>query len=146
MIIMRGVSGSGKSTWVRQHYPEAVVVSADDFFVLPSGERKFDPEKKGEAHQSCWRRFHEALTAKKLLIVVDNNNITAWEIAPYVLPAQALGYEVQILTLLVDPETAIKRKDWVPPSVTRAKASMLEHEARHFPPSFKAIHRVVSNE
>ena len=27
---MRGISGCGKSTWIKNHHPDAVVASADD--------------------------------------------------------------------------------------------------------------------
>ena len=32
-IILRGPAGSGKSTWVEKNCPDAVVVSADHFFI-----------------------------------------------------------------------------------------------------------------
>lgn len=57
VIIMRGVPGSGKSTYVRNRYPEARVVSADRYFTDPAtGEYRFDASKRGA--RSVLRRVH----------------------------------------------------------------------------------------
>lgn len=146
VIVMRGISGAGKSTWVKKHYPDAVVASADDYFRKPDGAYVFDETKLQEAHIACMRTFLAALQEQKPLIVVDNSNVTAAEISPYVLPAKALGYEVEILTLGVKPETAIARKDWLTPQKVRGKAALLSLEEKRFPRYLKDIHRIVENE
>ncbi len=42
-------------------------------------------------------------------VVVDNTNTTTEEIAPYYAVARAYGYDVELVTLLVDVETAAAR-------------------------------------
>lgn len=129
---MRGISGSGKSTWVTKHYPDAVVVSADDFFRQPDGSYQFDAARLQEAHEECMRSFLEVIMARKPLVIVDNTNVTAAEISPYVLPAKALGYDVEVLTLAVQPETAIGRKDWVAPLKVKARPRCLQSKKSVF--------------
>ena len=108
VIIMRGVSGSGKSTYIRKHYPDAKIASADEFF-MRGGEYRFNPQELGEAHQYCWRIFWHHVSSGAELIVIDNTNMTAIEISAYVLPAEARGYEVEILTVTTQPKIAAQR-------------------------------------
>lgn len=107
--ILRGIAGSGKSTYTHAHYYNAVVVSADHFFEDAQGNYKFDVSKLGDAHSSCFRKYIEALQAGEPLIVVDNTNTTAWECSPYVQGGAAFGYDVEIITLDCDPEVAANR-------------------------------------
>lgn len=144
VTILRGISGSGKSTWVKQNAPEAVVASADHFFLQANGTYVFDAEKLSEAHISCFRTFLEAAQNRVPHIIIDNSNIFAWEISPYVIAGTALAYTVEVLTLECDPEIAIQRKSWVRPDKVRRMAEHLEREQRHFPPSIARIHRVIS--
>ena len=116
VVILSGVSGSGKSTTARKLWNELEpgtycrVVSADDFFMV-EGVYKFDPTKLSEAHGKCFRDFIAELQPNAVgkynhdLVVVDNTNTTSEEIAPYILGAQAFGWEVEILTSLPHPTT-----------------------------------------
>jgi hypothetical protein len=103
VVILSGVSGSGKSTYIRNIFRNPFVVSADDFFLQEEGKYNFDPTKLGAAHASCFRRFINACLDGWLLIIVDNTNTTSEEIAPYVLGAEAFGYAVEIVTMLERP-------------------------------------------
>lgn len=102
---MQGVSGAGKSTLARKlvrtvssRGAYAQIVSADDFFCDSSGAYNFDPAKLGEAHDACFRKFLKFLMYERTeLIVVDNTNTQAVQIAPYVLAATALGFRAKIL-------------------------------------------------
>ena len=81
--IMRGCSGSGKSTYIKNHFPDAYVCSADDFWLDKDGNYKFDLSKHGQSHAWCLRKFIDYLEKMRqdpyLLnpsscIVVDNTN------------------------------------------------------------------------
>jgi len=108
LIILRGIPGAGKSTFIRRKYSKAVVASADHFFEV-DGEYHFQPHKIGEAHGECFRNACAAAQAQVPLIVIDNTATSAVEVAPYVLLGQAYGYDVQIVTLLVDVNVAAAR-------------------------------------
>lgn len=121
VIIIRGVSGSGKSTHVeelrkqydrpirnRNEAPRFAVVSADSFFtkttwVYPAGsppiprtEYLFDPFKLGLAHATCFYDFSIALKNHTKVVVVDNTNIHLWEFKNYLMLANSNGYEVDV--------------------------------------------------
>lgn len=128
--IMSGVSGSGKSTLVRkllsEHTGPMQVVSADQYFMVKDENAKhgnstseliykFNPADLSLAHGNCFRRFIEGLQSTECgnLVIVDNTNTTTEEIAPYVLGAQAFGYDLEVITVMCnsmsDVEQAAKR-------------------------------------
>ncbi len=142
IVVLRGISGSGKSTWVREQAPEAFVVSADHFFIK-DGEYRFDPTRLQEAHQACYRAFVEAVARKEPFIAVDNTNISVWEMAPYVVHGRVFGYDVEILTMDCSADAAVARKDLVPPEKVRQTERFLKEETLRMPPFMKAIYRTI---
>lgn len=113
---MRGIPGSGKSTW-RTKQPQLlrtkyVVCSADDYHYI-DGVYRFDPLKAGEAHSQCLRKFLSCATSPECPIetlFVDNTNLTAWEISSYYSAALAYGHEVEIVRVHCDFKTAARRQ------------------------------------
>lgn len=133
--ILRGIPGSGKTTLAREM--GELTVSADDYFMV-DGVYCFNPREIHLAHQACWRRFYSEATSDTEVIVVDNTNITAAEIAPYVLPAEANGYKVQIITIQADPVQAFSRNvHGVPSHIVLGMAQKLEREV--LPPWWEHI-------
>ena len=127
VIIMRGLPGSGKSTYLNEKEPTAVVCSADDFFVTDEGVYLFDPKKLPQAHQACMRKFLDATAARMPLIAVDNTNISLWECSPYVSVAEALGYAVEVIRVDADPEICAARNTHnVPIEAVRRMAARFE--------------------
>lgn len=93
MIIMQGTPGSGKTTvatMLAKRHPNAVVVSADDFFV-ESGVYAFDPSKLSLAHDSCKQKARDALLLKKA-VIVDNCNATNFHIQDYMTLAKMYSF------------------------------------------------------
>lgn len=105
---MRGVPGSGKSTYIKNNCEGAVIASADNFF-MRDGEYKFDIRLIGAAHAWCFETFVRALGVKCPLVVVDNTNVKARDMKRYVETARAAGYEVEIVKVLCDPAKAASR-------------------------------------
>lgn len=109
VIIMRGVPGSGKSTYAKASFPGAVICSADDFFTK-DGVYRFDGAKIGMAHAECFSKFMRAITAPlELQIIIDNTNTQLWEMAPYRAVAHHFGHGVRIIRMACDPEIAASR-------------------------------------
>ena len=96
VTIMRGLPGSGKSTFVADNFPGATIASADYFFMV-DGVYVFDGTKIVDAHQQCWGTFIRALFDGQKHVVVDNTNMRAVEYINYILLAKKMGYGVEII-------------------------------------------------
>lgn len=103
VIILRGVSGSGKSTFasmLARHNDGALVVTADDYFTDRDGLYKFDPSKLGAAHAQCFERFETALYNPDVnTIIVANTNTSPRDFKKYVDAAEAYGATVTYLVI-----------------------------------------------
>lgn len=140
--VLRGISGSGKTTWAKQHEGKALVLSTDHYFLV-DGEYRFDPMKLGENHRRCFREFAEAVLKSEPWIIVDNTNLSAWEYAPYVVMGEAYGYQVELLTFMVTPEVSLQRKQLVKEDDLHRSYQRFVRESAHMPSRFERIHRVM---
>jgi len=138
-VILRGVAGSGKSTYGKQFYPNAYVCSADFYHMYdvtqPDGsvksEYKWDPGKAGMAHSNCMNDFIEAVSKGVELVVVDNTNIRRYEFQNYVKLARVFGYVVNIIEMtLRSPDDmrlcAGRNQHGVPEPVVQSMTDLFE--------------------
>lgn len=120
MIIMRGLPCAGKTHTAlticdyADDHCTVVRVSADEYFYDEDGVYHFDPGKLPQAHGECFRKAvswatNPLLPNRSRLIVVDNINISAWEISPYMALAQAYAIPAYILTVDCGLEERMKR-------------------------------------
>lgn len=119
MYIMRGPSGAGKSTKAREMGISGTVLSTDDFW-MKDGQYQFDQARIGEAHAWNQQRARECLKKGMSPLIIDNTNIEAWEMKPYVGMAQQYGYQVQLVAVDVKnspEELAARNKHGVPADV-----------------------------
>lgn len=127
LTLVRGLPGSGKSTfanWIWAHY---AVFEADKYFMV-DGEYKFDPSKLKEAHAWCLNEVKSRMEENKESqgryypeITVSNTFTQEWEMKPYIDLANQYGYT--IFTIIVEnrhgnssvhnvpEETMVKMKD-----------------------------------
>lgn len=126
VILMRGLSGAGKSKWVREYAPLNLVVSADHYQVDPDGVYRYRRDRTNEAHKKCFLDFVKLVVnelvidakIQPLALVVDNTNTTVLELAPYYRLADAYGHDVRIVEIKADPQTCAERNAHGTPAIT----------------------------
>lgn len=121
VIILRGISGSGKSTFA--DFVGGVNCCADDFF-LKEGRYQFDPSKLKDAHEFCFNKFLKALHEGEERIVVSNTNTQAWEFERYKNEAEKFGYTV--FFVVVENRHGCKNVHGVPDSVLKKQRDRFE--------------------
>lgn len=108
LIVVRGLPGSGKSTYAKSlgfaHF-EA------DMHFMQNGEYVFDPSKLGAAHAWCQAAVRESLAAG-IDTVVSNTFVKKWEAQPYL----DMDADIEVVTITTSfgtihgvPEEAIAR-------------------------------------
>ncbi|XP_054058362.1 NEDD4-binding protein 2 isoform X2 [Rissa tridactyla] len=108
LVLLRGVPGSGKSYLARillEDNPGGIILSTDEYF-YKHGQYHYDPDCLGEAHDWNRKRAKEAFEMRISPIIIDNTNIQAWEMKPYVTLAQQFKYKV----IFREPDTWWKFK------------------------------------
>ncbi|NXW93009.1 N4BP2 protein, partial [Alopecoenas beccarii] len=108
LVLLRGVPGSGKSYLARtllEDNPGGIILSTDDYF-SKHGQYHYDTDCLGEAHDWNRKRAKEAFEMGISPIIIDNTNIQAWEMKPYVTLAQQFKYKV----MFREPDTWWKFK------------------------------------
>lgn len=82
---------------------------------LDSTNYNFDPSLISQSHHECFRAFVSRALDAASTIIVDNTNINAAEIAPYVLAGESYGYEVEIVRVETPLEVCLERNTHMVP-------------------------------
>lgn len=85
LYLIRGIPGSGKSTFAKELYRSSLVdavFEADQYFTTIDGKYKFDPSKIEAAHSACQKNVIDALNAGKS-VAVSNTSCAEWEVRVY---------------------------------------------------------------
>ncbi len=101
LIILRGVSGAGKST-VAEIISEGYwpICEADQYHYTASGVYDWKPENVGKAHAWCQGIVRDAMASNLNKIIVSNTSTTEKELKPYLALAEEFGY--QVISLVVE--------------------------------------------
>jgi hypothetical protein len=81
LVLIRGLPGSGKTSYAKKHFPNHSHYEADQWFMV-NGEYKFDPKKLNYAHTQCQKKTMGALM-EGYNVVVTNTFTQSWEFDSY---------------------------------------------------------------
>lgn len=95
LYILRGLPGSGKSTYALKHLPTAMHFEADRFFINEQLEYKFDARLINVAHQWCFSNTIRALRNNRDA-VVSNTFTRMWELEKYLSLKENYDIDVDI--------------------------------------------------
>ena len=117
LYIMRGIPGSGKSTWAKEKLRKHIgdfdrtkqldhILSTDDYFTTIDPTTKKETYKFNGSQIKNYHRRNKAKAAAQVIagitpLFIDNTNTTVREMRPYVALAKEHGYQFK----LVGPET-----------------------------------------
>lgn len=97
LVIIRGASGSGKSTYVKKNFSDYAHYEADQFFMV-DGVYNWDRIKLGQAHSTCQRNVDKALEEGKN-VVVSNTNVAQRDVNEYIKLANKWKVPYKIIRL-----------------------------------------------
>jgi len=94
LYILRGIPGSGKSTFAKMLVEKDYChKEADMFFVDRDGNYNFEPSKIKDAHQWCQEEMDFLMRLGHSPVVVSNTFTQEWEMEPYFELAKTHGYK-----------------------------------------------------
>jgi predicted kinase len=138
LTLVRGISGSGKTTVARQLAlgGRRKLITADDYFV-EDGIYQFDPSKLSEAHAWCGTEADLAMQ-EGLHVIVHNTFTQRWEMEAYLQMGERHGYRVTVVSVFdggcTDEELAARNEHEVPLYGIAAMRDRWEHDWKNGDP------------
>jgi predicted kinase len=105
LFLVRGLPGSGKTSFATAIWNEYAVCEADKFFYDKEGNYNFDPSKLSEAHAWCKNEVeirmqdHQYNQQYYPEIAVSNTFTQEWEMEDYLKLAKKYSYKVVSLII-----------------------------------------------
>ena len=120
LVLLRGLPGSGKSSFAKHMWSDFVICEADQFFYDSEGNYNFDPSKLKDAHKYCRDKVETFMSDNEKNsqfyseIVVSNTFTREWEMDEYFKLAKKYNY--QVVSLIVENRHGNKNVHGVPDS------------------------------
>lgn len=105
LFLVRGLPGSGKTSFASAIWNDYAVCEADKFFYDKEGNYNFDPTKLKEAHAWCINEVESKMIEHQNNqqyypeIAVSNTFTQEWEMENYFKLAEKYGYKVVSLII-----------------------------------------------
>jgi predicted kinase len=101
IIILKGISGSGKSTVAELFSEPKTICCADDYYVGNDGVYRFNGEEIGKAHQACKDKFLRHIDDPVITnIIISNTNTKPSDYQFYIDEAEKRG--ISVIHLVVE--------------------------------------------
>lgn len=97
LFIVRGVPGSGKTTFGKLISGSSGKVLETDQFFVSEGEYNFDPSKLSEAHNWCRKKVRKEMEKETSPLVLSNTSTQVWEFLEFYKLAFDYNYRVHSL-------------------------------------------------
>lgn len=119
LIIMLGVSGSGKSTWIKRRHLEDYVVSADairknlGYSTVSVIDGQIEPIMNSTHEKEVWRIFHQMLESRMyhgITTIVDNTDTNFSAFKPLRKLAKKYNYDVLTIDFMAEHTYADKKE------------------------------------
>ena len=120
LVLLRGLPGSGKSSFAKHMWSDFVICEADQFFYDSEGNYNFNPSKLKDAHKYCRDKVETFMSDNEKNpqfypeIVVSNTFTREWEMDEYFKLAKK--YDYQVVSLIVENRHGNKNVHGVPDS------------------------------
>ena len=120
LVLLRGLPGSGKSSFAKHMWSDFVICEADQFFYDQEGNYNFDPSKLRDAHKYCKDKVETFMSDNEKNsqfypeIGVSNTFTREWEMDEYFKLAKKYNY--QVVSLIVENRHGNKNVHGVPDS------------------------------
>lgn len=116
LYILRGVPGSGKSTWVKNNGYSDYVVSSDEIRIHlsgiltdPDGKRYIDQSKNNQVFDRFFKEI-ESMMIRGLMVVADATHTNERDFAKYLPLCDKYGYKAVCIDFSKTPiKTALER-------------------------------------
>lgn len=121
LILIRGPSGFGKSTFAKNNFPGYFHFEADQYFVGEDGVYRWRADMLQNAHQDCLKKTRNALLWKSN-VKVSNTFTRLSEMEAYQSLAEELNVPIKVFRMM----TRYRNKHNVPESVVDNMISRME--------------------
>lgn len=147
LVLLIGASGSGKSTFARQHFRGTEIISSDHCRALVSDDEA-DQSASQDAFEIVYLIANKRLARGKLTVIDATNAMPEWR-KPYLEIARAHGATPVAIVFDLPLETLLRHNAMRPgrtvhPAVIEKQAAAVQASlASLVPEGFSTVHRIT---